>query len=135
MSVSDRQRQQSRENAKRNRRVVNAIKEAVGCSKCGESRLECLDFHHNTPLNRRTSGMTRSQIKRHEVSSLVTQGRSLGKLFRLLALCTILCANCHRIETFRAMKRASKQVSTQRALGIPVGAKGGGHGDHVTLLQ
>lgn len=50
---------------------------------CGESRHPCLDFHHPDP-----------SVKEREVSKCRTVKTFLAEA----AKCTVLCANCHRME-------------------------------------
>lgn len=53
------------------------------CS-CGESRIECLDFHH-------------LRDKKYNVSSMYSLSKE--KILEEVAKCEILCANCHRVIT------------------------------------
>lgn len=69
---------------KRNQEYVREVK-AEGCSRCGESRYICLDFHH-------------VRDKKYWISKLVASGASLDKLKEEVSKCIILCANCHRVE-------------------------------------
>lgn len=55
-----------------------------GCFSCGESSVECLDFHHLNPLE-----------KEIEVSLLTRRG-SKKRILKEVEKCIILCANCHR---------------------------------------
>lgn len=56
-----------------------------GCRCCDTTHPICLDFHHE-------------DRKRRGVSELVSFGPSLAELRSEIRRCSILCANCHRIE-------------------------------------
>jgi CDGSH-type Zn-finger protein len=67
---------------KRNKKYVDDIKRNSIC-KCGESRIECLDFHHRYDKKYRVT------IIRKDSYSLQTIDEEIDK-------CDIICANCHR---------------------------------------
>ena len=93
-------------------RFSRAYKEAMGCLSCGERRADCLQFHHNTPLKRKRWGDR--QYKAREISSM--SGRaSLLRIVREMEVNTVLCANCHAIETAR-QRRDSLEITS---LGVP----------------
>jgi AcrR family transcriptional regulator len=54
------------------------------CIDCGEDELLVLEFDHVGPH------------KRDHVSRLVSDGASVAKLRRELAVCEVVCVNCHR---------------------------------------
>jgi len=56
-----------------------------GCCICGESAIECLDFHHLDPL-----------IKEISISKTITQGWSNKRILEEIKKCIIVCSNCHR---------------------------------------
>lgn len=58
------------------------LKKQLKCSKCGESRFYCLDFHHINPDEKET-----------EIAKLINSPK---KLKEELKKCIVLCANCHR---------------------------------------
>lgn len=58
------------------------LRKTLKCSKCGEDRFYCLDFHHIDPLD-----------KEAEVTKLIESPR---KLKEELKKCIVLCSNCHR---------------------------------------
>ena len=65
--------------------IVNYIREykkSHPCIVCGESALECLDFHH-------------IKDKDLEISTLTNYG-SLSRVQAEIDKCVVLCANCHR---------------------------------------
>jgi hypothetical protein len=63
------------------------------CVKCGESDPRVLDFHHRDPVQKET-----------EVSKMVVNGLSLGRLQQEMDKCDVLCANCHRKLTIDERK-------------------------------
>lgn len=68
------------------RRWFYELKEArFQCEKCGEESPPCLDFHH-------LGG------KLKDVSAMVNQGYSKGRILEEIGKCSVLCANCHQIE-------------------------------------
>ncbi|MEF8818503.1 MAG: hypothetical protein V5A31_02865 [Haloferacaceae archaeon] len=54
------------------------------CAECGESHPACLDFHHDEA--EKTAG----------VSEMVNDGYSKERILDEMAVCTVLCATCHR---------------------------------------
>lgn len=58
------------------------LRKTLKCSKCGEDRFYCLDFHHIDPSD-----------KEAEVTKLIESPR---KLKEELKKCIVLCSNCHR---------------------------------------
>ncbi len=58
------------------------VKEASGCSRCGERDVICLEFHHHD-----------ADLKNANVAGLVT--KSLEVIVAELLACTVICANCH----------------------------------------
>ena len=81
------------------RRFVVGYKDFTGCCRCPERRLACLEFHHVKPLNRRTSGLSYSQQRKQDVSSLVAQNKALIRIVKAIEECELLCANCHKVLT------------------------------------
>lgn len=59
-------------------------KSSLACTKCGESHIACLDFHHENPLE-----------KDGNVAFLVAHGNK-NLLLLEVEKCTVLCANFHR---------------------------------------
>jgi hypothetical protein len=81
--------------AEKQRRKQNAIwfywfKHSLrGCERCGETDWRTLDFHHRDP-----------QQKLGDVPKLLASGRSLKVVLHEIEKCDVLCANCHRKETY-----------------------------------
>lgn len=59
--------------------------ELCECRRCGESRAPCLDFHH-------------PDEKTETISKMVNDGYSWDNIRDEIDRCTVLCANCHRLE-------------------------------------
>jgi hypothetical protein len=59
----------------------------LACARCGEENPPALDFHH-------------SGEKEANVSSMVNDGYSKERIRREMNRCTVLCANCHRIQHY-----------------------------------
>jgi len=64
------------------RHVLNKYKETHPCVKCGESCVDCLDFHHLDPMQK---DFTVSQ----------RQNGSLTLLKEEVQKCIVVCRNCH----------------------------------------
>jgi hypothetical protein len=61
----------------------------VGCCKCDETDVACLDYHHIDPKN-----------KVFSLSCRVVR-RKLHTILKESAKCTIVCSNCHRKHHYR----------------------------------
>ena len=68
---------------------VSDYKRGHGCSVCGESHPACLDFHHREPQDKATHG------KHSSVSSVMRKWK-WERVLAEIALCDVVCANCHR---------------------------------------
>ena len=60
------------------------LKANLRCESCGETTLECLQFHHRDPT-----------AKDLEISTAINNGWSRKRIMAELAKCMVLCANCH----------------------------------------
>jgi len=69
---------------RRNSDWLRSYKKTLSCSVCGNSDYRVLEFHHPR------GG------KDYSVSDLVTS--SIKRMQEEIAKCTVLCANCHKIE-------------------------------------
>ena len=68
---------------------INKYKIAKGCTLCGyNAHHTALDFDHINPLDK-------------ELNIARNYSIGLKKLIAEIRKCRILCANCHRIETYR----------------------------------
>jgi hypothetical protein len=78
-----------RQNIKKNydamRTWLQDYKKELCCSRCGESRSICLDFHHREP-----------DQKDLEIAQALRQGWSKQRILAEIDKCEVLCANCHR---------------------------------------
>ena len=71
---------------KKLQKLVNEYKLSKGCSICGyNEHAEALDFHHTTE-------------KEFTIGQACNRTMSLERIKKEMEKCTILCANCHRIE-------------------------------------
>lgn len=67
-------------------------KSGLKCSRCGESHVATIDFHH------------RVGEKENGISKMVADGYSIERILRELKKCEVLCANCHRKVHFKNNK-------------------------------
>ncbi len=74
----------------RNRQYVMEYKNSHPCSNCNENNWMTLDFAH---VNRGT--------KLDNVATLAYRPVSIKRLQAEIDKCKVLCANCHRIETYK----------------------------------
>lgn len=77
--------ERNRKRIEKARKFIKGVRDKSKCKRCGESRSECLDFHHN-------------EGKDFTISRLVVRKASIAKLKEAIAKCDVLCANCHRVE-------------------------------------
>lgn len=61
---------------------IDEYKRSHPCSVCGETSIECLDFHH-------------LGNKEMEIAKLRKRG-SIDRVKNEISKCIVLCANCHR---------------------------------------
>ena len=61
------------------------FKLTLKCSKCSESHIACLDFHH-----------AESSKKESTVANAISGGWSKERVMREVEKCIVLCSNCHR---------------------------------------
>lgn len=81
----------------RRRRHINRYKVLKGCQHCGyNDNPVALDFHH-------------SGDKVGGVAGMLTHTRK--KLFTEIRKCTVLCANCHRVEHEREKREKREECS------------------------
>lgn len=57
--------------------------------RCGESRPQCLEFHHLDPAT-----------KSDEVMHFARYSHSWSKIQAEIAKCEVVCANCHKAKHF-----------------------------------
>jgi len=65
--------------------MVDEYKTSRGCAVCGESRSECLVFHHRNP-----------EDKVDSISNVLVNHWPEDKLIVEMEKCDVLCANCHK---------------------------------------
>ena len=76
--------EQSRQSRQRKKEWYNNIMSDKSCSRCGESDVACLDWHHTDPTQKEAG-----------VSWLLAN-RSRQSILEEMDKCIVLCANCHR---------------------------------------
>jgi hypothetical protein len=77
----------------RNKKYVDDIKRNSIC-QCGESRIECLDFHHRYD-------------KKYKIANIRKESYSLKTIDEETDKCDIICANCHRKHHHKPMTDGS----------------------------
>lgn len=78
-------------NRRRKDEIRNFIKEHkkdLKCSRCPESDLRCIDFHHLDPSK-----------KLFSIGEAVNRQLSLKRILEEMEKCIPICSNCHRKET------------------------------------
>ena len=65
-------------------------KSELKCSKCGESHIACIEFHHRNPAK-----------KEINVSAAINQGWSKKRILLEISKCTVYCSNCHRKHHYK----------------------------------
>lgn len=76
-----------RERHKERREWILGIKSSLKCSRCGESRPMCLDFHHLDGSN-----------KEYNISTMIGKHHPKERILNEIAKCIVLCRNCHAVE-------------------------------------
>lgn len=73
---------------------LEGIKKTKSCQDCGNDDFRVLEFHHRGD-------------KKFNVGDSVRLGLAKAKILAEIAKCDILCANCHRIETYEARRQSA----------------------------
>lgn len=82
------------ERVKRNKKVINKLKENSGCKDCGKFfNYWSLEFDHIIPEN-----------KSFDISLAVGNGWSINYILNEINKCDVVCSNCHRIRTFNMLR-------------------------------
>lgn len=80
----------SKAKARARNREYLAIVKSEPCTRCGERfHPAAMEFHHLDPANKIAA-----------VATIAGWGRTLDVLVAEIAKCVLLCANCHKIETW-----------------------------------
>jgi hypothetical protein len=80
------------------RRWLHEMKQdELACRRCGEGRPPALDFHH-----------TEEAKKELSISQMISYGYSKQNIAEEIEECTVLCANCHRVEHYEPPLLPSK---------------------------
>jgi len=66
-------------------------KKQLCCKNCGNDDYRVLEFHH-------------TKSKKFNIGDSISRGYSKEKIILEIKKCEVLCANCHRIETYEARK-------------------------------
>ena len=69
---------------KEKREWVNNVKDGKVCSKCGEDRWFCLEYHHIDPKN-----------KKFTIADAISMGYGKETILKEIDKCIVLCKNCH----------------------------------------
>lgn len=102
--------------AERKRRIVaqlQAYKDELECSICGEDEACCLDFHHT------------NNDKECAVSNMACNGYSWERILKEIQKCVVVCRNCHAklhagIVSTEAHQPSKLEVSGQNRVSAPI---------------
>lgn len=73
----------NKKSREKSKAFIQQYKSTHPCTRCGESDIYCLDFHHTDPSS-----------KLHTINAI---GHcSISAIKKEIAKCIILCSNCHR---------------------------------------
>lgn len=86
------------------REWLKTIKESLGCKRCSENHIACLDFHHSD-----------ANEKEFSLGEAIRRGYSKETIQREMDKCEVLCANCHR-KLHHEEKSGSTEVAILPAL-------------------
>jgi hypothetical protein len=111
----DHRREQVRQRRRALKQRYRDFKKTLSCGKCGLSGEEspwALDFHHRHE-NR--------QEKTTSVSHLVSGGYGWDRIMEEVALCDVICANCHRKEHYEEhMEKVDAGFEGEDLKAIPI---------------
>jgi hypothetical protein len=74
-------------NKQQYKKKLAEIKQARGCTDCGENNPIVLDFDH-------------LKDKKYNISQMIHNGFSWKAISKEIKKCEVVCANCHRIRTY-----------------------------------
>ena len=80
----DKYRESSKNSRERKREWYEEIMKDKQCTKCGESDIACLDWHHLNPS------------QKEETISFMLSNRGKQTILEEMKKCVCLCSNCHR---------------------------------------
>jgi hypothetical protein len=72
------------------RKWLDNYKQTLSCERCGFRDFRALQFHHRD-----------QSLKEFNVADMTGSGLSEESIRREIEKCSVLCANCHHIETYR----------------------------------
>lgn len=84
--TKDKEKQKKRvyESKKKFKKKFKLFKDTLYCESCGENAVECLDFHHIDPTEKKFS------------IGNICKYQSVKMLAMEIEKCAVLCSNCHR---------------------------------------
>jgi hypothetical protein len=74
---------------------IKEIKEVKGCIDCGINNHIVLDFDH-------------IKDKKYNVSRMIHDGFIWAAIKKEISKCEVVCANCHRIRTYKRLTEKTK---------------------------
>lgn len=80
-----------------------ALKEKLSCSRCDETHVACLDFHHRDPAS-----------KEYNIGTMVYGQKKRSLIEAEIAKCDVLCSNCHRKEHYADGANTYKETTQKR---------------------
>jgi hypothetical protein len=80
------------------RKWFRDFKSTLSCKQCGEDHIACLDFHHVNPGK-----------KNVEIADAMQRGLGKDRILAEIAICVVLCRNCHAKEHY-ALKEIAGQT-------------------------
>lgn len=80
--------------------LIRDYKAARGCENCGEKDWIVLELHHLDPATKHPK-LTRKTVKYRGSGGGFWASLSYKDLAEELEKCSVLCANCHRRETYK----------------------------------
>jgi hypothetical protein len=87
------------------RQYIQDIK-SRGCCMCSEKTLQCLDFHHTNPKD-----------KKYDISDMISH--NIEKIIIEIQKCIVVCSNCHRKIHYGLIECPNVSPNT---IGLPPGA-------------
>jgi transcription elongation factor Elf1 len=70
---------------------IKTYKRQLSCAHCGEDHPACLQFHHLDP-----------DVKELSIAKAIAYCWGIPRIERELSKCSVLCANCHMKEHWKA---------------------------------
>lgn len=94
------QYEKNKKTRERNQKFIIAYKKNHPCADCGHTHhFSCMEFDHQKHRG----------AKREAISVLVNNMASLKTLMAEIEKCDLVCANCHRVRTWKRLQAAKKK--------------------------